>query len=113
MVNKYARTLEEAGYAFAKDEKEHRAFVNHDKVAFCALLDFLNRGIEHQSAINAVVEQWAYSGVGDQVNGVLEEVRQAQERADQQLTEIAGLFRGWSCTASTNDFLGYSKLTMN
>jgi len=55
MVNKYARTLEEAGYAFAKDEKEHRAFVNHDKVAFCALLDFLNRGIEYQSAINAVV----------------------------------------------------------
>lgn len=58
MVNKYARTLEEAGYAFAKDEKEHRAFVDHEIVAFRALLDFLNHGVEYQSAINAVVEQY-------------------------------------------------------
>ncbi|MEK3950418.1 hypothetical protein MHB46_18660 [Paenibacillus sp. FSL H7-0703] len=58
MVNKFARTLEEAGYAFAKDEKKHQAFVDHDIVAFSELLDFLNRGVEYQCAINAVVEQY-------------------------------------------------------
>ncbi|MMZ53663.1 hypothetical protein D1872_154630 [compost metagenome] len=145
-VNKYARSLEEAGYLFTKDEKEHRAFVDHDIVAFRALLDFLNRGVEYQSAVSTVVERYkrlpgsdslavvatsgssaevatlnakvddliaavaALSGrideivnekvrlqvaaaaaeIGDQVNGVLDEVRQAQDRTDQQLTEIAG-----------------------
>lgn len=62
-VNKYARSLEEAGYVFRKDDKDHRAFVNHDIVAFRALVDLLSRGAEYGSAVNAVVEQ--YSGHSD------------------------------------------------
>ncbi|MBJ8190812.1 MULTISPECIES: hypothetical protein [Paenibacillus] len=145
-VNKYARSLENAGYVFTKDDKDHRAFTDHDIIAFKALLDLLARGAEYESAVNATVERYsrvyssdsvslvatpdsstevamlnakvddlisavaalsnrideivdekvrlqvaaAASGIGDQVNGVLEEVRQAQDRADQQLTEIAG-----------------------
>ncbi|WP_145950340.1 hypothetical protein [Paenibacillus sp. Y412MC10] len=57
-VNKYARSLEEAGYVFRKDEKDHRAFVNHDVVAFRGLLDLLSRGVEYGSAVNSIVEQY-------------------------------------------------------
>ncbi|MBX4152305.1 hypothetical protein [Paenibacillus lautus] len=57
-VNKYARSLEDAGYAFVKDDKERRAFTDHDIIAFRALLDLLDRGVEYASAINAVVERY-------------------------------------------------------
>ncbi|HCY5602919.1 hypothetical protein P4H46_09745 [Paenibacillus glucanolyticus] len=57
-VNKYARNLEDAGYVFTKDEKERRAFTDHDIIAFRALLEFLDRGVEYASAINAVVERY-------------------------------------------------------
>ncbi|VTR24368.1 Uncharacterised protein [Actinobacillus pleuropneumoniae] len=140
-VNKYARSLEDAGYAFVKDDKERRAFTDHDIIAFRALLDLLDRGVEYASAINAVVERYkpyarsdslavvatpdsrsdvamlnakvdelvqavsllsskideivdervrdqvaaAASGISDQVNQVLEEVRSDQARTHQNL----------------------------
>lgn len=59
-VNKYARSLEEAGYYFVKDDKERRTFVDHDIVAFRAFLDLLHRGVEYDRAVKATVERYKW-----------------------------------------------------
>jgi len=57
-VNKYARSLEEASYAFIKDGKEHRAFTEHDIITFRALTELLSRGVEYDRAINTIAERY-------------------------------------------------------
>ncbi|WP_151879737.1 hypothetical protein, partial [Mycobacterium tuberculosis] len=64
-VNKYARSLEEAGYVFTKDDKDHRAFTDHDILTFKALVDLLTRGAEYGSAVNSVVERYRRSPSSD------------------------------------------------
>ncbi|KAA8787850.1 hypothetical protein EC604_28925 [Paenibacillus amylolyticus] len=144
-VNKYARSLEEAGYVFTKDEKDRRGFTDHDIIAFKALVDLLTRGAEYESAISSVVARYssvensdstaivatpdsskevamlhakmddllkavamlsnkidqvvdervrievaaASEGINTQVTQVLNEIQQAQVRADRKLDEIA------------------------
>lgn len=58
-VNKYARSLEDAGYVFTKDEKDRRGFTDHDIIAFKGLVDLLVRGAEYESAVNATVERYS------------------------------------------------------
>ncbi|MGP3788614.1 MULTISPECIES: hypothetical protein [Paenibacillus] len=66
-VNKYARSLESAGYVFMKDEKEHRAFTDHDIIAFKALIDLLTRGAEYDSAVEATVSSYSRTNNSDSV----------------------------------------------
>lgn len=66
-VNKYARSLESAGYVFMKDEKEHRAFTDHDIIAFKALIDLLTRGAEYDSAVEATVSSYSRANNSDSV----------------------------------------------
>lgn len=54
----YARNLEEAGYVFTKDDKDHRGFTDHDILTFKALVDLLARRAEYGSAVNSVVERY-------------------------------------------------------
>lgn len=58
-VNKYARSLEDAGYVFTKDEKDRRGFTDHDIIAFKALVDLLVRGAEYESAVNSTVSRYS------------------------------------------------------
>lgn len=66
-VNKYARSLEEAGYIFIKDGKEHRAFTEHDIITFRALTELLSRGVEYDRAINTIAERYKKSLQSDSV----------------------------------------------
>lgn len=57
-VNKYARSLEDAGYVFKKDENDWRAFTEHDLIMFRALVELLSRGVHYDSAIFSIVERY-------------------------------------------------------
>jgi biotin operon repressor/gas vesicle protein len=57
-VNKYARSLESAGYVFLKDSNGHRTYSEHDIVALRALSELLTRGVEYDSAVNDVVARY-------------------------------------------------------
>lgn len=57
-VNKYARSLEDAGYEFKKDDKDRRAFTEHDLVMFGALVELLSRGVHYDGAIKAITERY-------------------------------------------------------
>ncbi|WP_145153920.1 hypothetical protein [Paenibacillus xylanexedens] len=58
-VNKYARSLEDEGYVFTKDDKERRCFRDHDIIAFKGLVDLLTRGAEYESAIKSTVSSYS------------------------------------------------------
>lgn len=57
-VNKYARSLEDAGYPFTKDEKEHRSYTEHDLLTFRSLIDLLSRGVDYDSAVNTIAVRY-------------------------------------------------------
>ncbi|MFB5269933.1 hypothetical protein ACE41H_24560 [Paenibacillus enshidis] len=58
-LNKYARSMEDAGYVFTKDEHGNRAYTDHDIVAFRVLVDLLGRRADYESAINATVREYS------------------------------------------------------
>lgn len=147
-VNKYTRSLEEAGYEYLKDGYGHRSYAEHDIIALRALVELLARGVDYGSAIKDIVARYkpnsrsesldltatpgsshhvaiadamltakidelmyvvtqlngkindivdervrnevaaATAGISGQVNEVLNEVRTAQERTEQQLSEL-------------------------
>ena len=143
-VNKYARSLEEAGYEFLKDGNGYRTYAEHDIIAFRALAELLVRGVDYGRAIIDTVARYkpnsrseavvlpatlhsvqdaamlaakvdellhimgqlngkisdivdervrnevaaATAGINDQVHEVLNEVRVAQERTEQQLNDL-------------------------
>lgn len=57
-VNKYARSMEEAGYAFLKDANGYRTYGEHDIIALRALIELLARGVDLNSGINDVVARY-------------------------------------------------------
>lgn len=58
-VNKYARSLEDQGYAFTKGENGRRAFTEHDLIMFRALLELMDRGVKYDLAISTIVSRYA------------------------------------------------------
>ncbi|OMD07752.1 hypothetical protein [Paenibacillus odorifer] len=57
-VNKYTRSLEEAGYEFLKDGNSHRTYGEHDIITLRALVELLARGVDYSSAINDTVARY-------------------------------------------------------
>lgn len=57
-VNKYTRSLEDAGYEYLKDGYGHRSYAEHDIIALRALLELLARGVDYGSAIKDIVARY-------------------------------------------------------
>ncbi|EJW14370.1 hypothetical protein M5X02_01710 [Paenibacillus alvei] len=57
-VNKYARSLEDAGYEFKKGDNDWRAFTEHDLVMFRALVELLSRGVQYDDGIRSIAERY-------------------------------------------------------
>lgn len=57
-VNKYARSMEEAGYEYLKDGNGYRTYGEHDIIALRALSELLARGVEYGRAVNDVVARY-------------------------------------------------------
>lgn len=66
-VNKYTRSLEDAGYEFLKDNNGHRTYAEHDVITLRSLLELLARGVEYNSAIKAIVERYKPSFRSDDI----------------------------------------------
>ncbi|MDH6374904.1 biotin operon repressor [Paenibacillus sp. PastF-3] len=57
-VNKYTRSLEEAGYEFLKDGNNHRTYGEHDIITLRALMELLARGVDYGSAVIDTVARY-------------------------------------------------------
>jgi AcrR family transcriptional regulator len=53
-LNKYSRSLEEAGYSFFKDDSDRRAYLERDLIALRGLKEMLTKNVEYDSAIKAI-----------------------------------------------------------
>ncbi|MEK5322685.1 hypothetical protein NSS94_26160, partial [Paenibacillus sp. FSL L8-0644] len=81
---------------FTKDDKDHRAFTDHDIIAFKALLDLLARGAEYESAVNATVERYSRVYNSDSVSLVATpdsstEVAMLNAKVDDLISAVAAL----------------------
>lgn len=81
-VNRYCRSLEDAGYVFMK-ENNYRSFTEHDLSAFRSLIELLARGMEYDTAIHNVFERY-----NSKTNSVSLAVA-AHTSSDQQNQEVA------------------------
>lgn len=95
-VNKYARSLEDAGYRFTKDEKERRAYTEKDIIAFRSLIDLLHRGVDYSSAINTVTERYNRALHSDSVaviatSGSSHDIAMLNEKVDELMIAVSSL----------------------
>lgn len=66
-VNKYSRDLEARGYSFLRDGYNHRAFTEHDLVAFRVLIEKVSSGMNYERAVEIVAERYSRSNGGQEV----------------------------------------------
>lgn len=67
-VNKYTRSLEDAGYEYLKDGYGHRSYAEHDIIALRALIELLARGVDYGSAIKDVVARYKPNSRSDSLD---------------------------------------------